>query len=189
MYALLFVGGWAVLCAQPRVPLTVQRQRVIQTNGATIAATSPGSPFEMSGTAGLTVIGPTRTTARDQTYLGFWIPLKVVSTVPEDGGNGDDILAGSRVWAWPNPFSDVIQINIDYQNIDEASIEVYSIRGDLINAMKLLQLRQDGVLFQWNGLAADGTSVASGAYVLRIRLRDRVTQRRYNLSATINRVR
>lgn len=176
--ALALVAFVWLLCqtiaAQPnRVRLVSPVQRCLQTNGAALGAKSASVPFELFGSAGLTVIGPLVGPGRDAAHLGFWVPLTIVASVPRNDHPYQDAVAGTPIWAWPNPFANNIQISVEESDVVEASIDVCTVDGIVIGAMRLLQLRSDGCLFQWNGRTLEGNDVSSGSYIARIRLRMR----------------
>lgn len=143
----------------------------------------------MFGTVGLTVIGATKGANRDVGYLGFWIPLKIVASVPRNNIGSNDVVAGQRVWVWPNPFTDIIQVSILHSDVAEASIKLFTLNGEAVGAMQMLQSRTDGLLFQWDGRSFNGNAVAAGTYAARVHLRERGNKDYIEYSTFITRMR
>ena len=163
------------------VPLTMPRQRVVQSCGAALVTTNPTTPFSLSTIVGLTSAGTYRS-LNHRLMLGFWIPVEVVTSV----GSGSDVVTGARVWTWPNPFRDNLHIEVTHPFIEFAHADIYNNRGSLIRSVTPNQLRPDAALFLWNGLDAGGTPVANGLYTVRVSVQQFSSTTREHFSATIS---
>lgn len=146
-------------------PLTMPRQRVVQSCGAALVTKESSSPFSLSTIVGLNSIGTLRKNSH-KVMMGFWIPFKIITSSPDD-----DVVAGARAWAWPNPFRDNVSIDVFIPMVQHAHADIFDVHGTLVHSIVGRELRSDGVLFSWNGLDAKGTPVANGLYTVRVLVR------------------
>lgn len=176
----------SVLCtndawAQPRhAPLTMPRQRIIQSCGAVIRAKNSATAFSLSTIVGLTSLGRVQA-GSSRTLLGFWMPYKLITDVEE----ASDVVAGPRIWSWPNPFRDNVSIEVLVPYIESAHADIYNIHGSFVGSVRTSTINPDGALLIWNGLDSSGDPVANGLYTLRITIRQFTRQTSSVLSATI----
>lgn len=182
---ILVLGAICTLHGQPRPRVTIQRQRVVQSCGATLDATAVSGPHLLNSIVGLTSIG--RTSSRDQAkkYLGFWVPIPVILGA-EDGG--DNVVTGARIAAWPNPFRELITIDLQCDHPTGATADVYSSIGKHLSAVPISGLRTDGITFTWNGTSSDGQACAAGSYTIRILVHDPLYRGRLLYSTTVSKV-
>lgn len=176
------------LVAQPsKYPmLTIHRQRIVQSCGAVLDTTSSSEGFLLSSIVGLTSIGTTTSAVRVKTYLGFWVPIPVILSADDSATN---VVAGARIWSWPNPFRD--QVSIDVQVPDRSVVEanIYTSIGKHVATLAVASRRSDGVTFTWDGTASDPTTGASGTYLVRVFVQEPLLQRRIVYSSSLTRVR
>ncbi len=78
----------------------------------------------------------------------------------------DDIIANGGLQVYPNPVSDILNINYILNDSTESTVLIYDITGRLIyNASN--QLNQAGTYsYKWNRLDNNGQRVVSGVYFL-----------------------
>ncbi|MFN5378690.1 MAG: FlgD immunoglobulin-like domain containing protein [Ignavibacteria bacterium] len=162
-------------------PLTMPRQRVVQSCGAALVTRNPTTPFSLSTIVGLNAIGTFRS-VNHRLMLGFWIPIEVVTSV----GPESDVVAGARVWTWPNPFRDNLHIEVTHPLIEFAHADIYNNRGSIVNSVTPTQMRADGALFTWDGLDAEDNPVANGIYTVRVVVQQFYSSSREHFSATIS---
>lgn len=165
--------------------MTIQRQRVVQSCGATLDASAVTGPHLLGSIVGLTSIGRTSTRDHAKKYLGFWVPIPVILGA-EDTDN--TIVPGARVAAWPNPFRDLISIDLQCDHPNGATADVYSSIGKHIGAIPVSALRTDGITFTWNGTSTDGQICAAGSYTIRILVHDPLYRRKLLYSTTVSKV-
>lgn len=156
------------ITAQPNhPPLTILRQRVVGSRGATLVATNPATPYSLSGIVGLSAIGFIKA-ERSSSVLGFWVPRDLItSTEPQE-----DVTAGSRSWVWPNPFAGELHISIDLPHATSAHAHVFDMLGNHLAELLWDNDRSQGIQFTWNGIDKNGNPIASGAYLVRVRIRE-----------------
>ena len=162
-------------------PLTMPRQRVVQSCGAALVTKNPTTPFSLSTIVGLNAIGTYRS-ANHRLMLGFWVPIEIVTSV----GPESDVVAGARVWTWPNPFRDNLHIEVTHPLIEFAHADIYNNRGSLVKSVTPVHVRSEGALFSWDGLDAEGNPVANGIYTVRVAVQQFYSSRRQHFSATIS---
>lgn len=160
-------------------PLTMPRQRVIQSCGAALVAKEPSTPFSLSSIVGLNSIGVVRQNSH-KVMLGFWVPIKVITSTPEE-----DVVAGARAWAWPNPFRDNVSIEVYVPMIQHAHADIFDLNGTLVHTIVGSEIRSDGIVFTWNGLDSRGSPVANGLYTVRVQLRQFVRDHSILFSTTV----
>lgn len=165
----LGLGVWmpCVMKAQTNhVPLTIQRQRVIQSCGAALVTKHPSTRFSLSTIVGLPTVGTT-SSERHQAHLGFWVPLSVVTLIDDNV----DIVTGARPHVWPNPFTNQLTIDIRQQHIERLRASVYDMRGKHVATLSNSESDTDGARLYWDGIDMNGNSVPTGTYVLRVFLK------------------
>lgn len=145
-------------CNQPTLSVTstastlcVGQSCTLTANGATSYTWNPGA---MTGSA--VVVSPTVTTTYTLSGTYYACTSSTVSTqnVSMCSGIKDLLNDKAVVRAYPNPFSDVITVEVDY---DVKSIEVYDMNGRLL--LKEKTYNQDKALINTEQLS-------SGVYVL-----------------------
>ncbi|MEY3387077.1 MAG: hypothetical protein RIR53_1888 [Bacteroidota bacterium] len=166
--------------------LTVHRQRVVQSCGAALDANSANDDFLMSGIVGLTSIGTISSPPKARAYLGFWVPIPVILNADE---TPIEVVAGARIWSWPNPFREYITIDVRTPAGTAAEASIYNGVGKHVSALEVSSRHADGVTFTWDGSTDEGFTSASGTYVVRVFVREPLHQRRIAYSSTITRVR
>lgn len=146
-------------------PLTMPRQRVIQSCGAALVTQERSTPFSLSTVVGLNSVGTIRQN-KHALMLGFWMPIKVITSTPEE-----EVVAGARAWAWPNPFRDHVSIDVYVPMVQFAHADIFDVHGTFVHSITGKEIRSNGILFTWNGLDARGSPVANGLYTVRVQVR------------------
>ena len=65
---------------------------------------------------------------------------------------------------YPNPFNPTTYIPIEMKNSENIIIEIFDVRGNVVNTIFSGFLDRGTHKFQWNGIGADGKEVGSGVY-------------------------
>lgn len=166
-------------------------------------ALGSGDTLFMYSTLGLTAIdlSQTRTIAdapfsgREATsdtlvdlyrYLGFWFRMDVISSVPDDG---NPVTPGPTVYAWPNPFRDVVRLRVPRGVFESIEAYAFSLDGRDLGKLTVESEDDQAYVFFWNGTSPDGSDVASGTYVVRLLGMLPGSSQRVGYSAKIMRVR
>lgn len=184
----LLLGAIALgtMHGQPHPRLTIQRQRVVQSCGAVLDAADAGGSFLLSGIVGLTAIGATRSPIQSQALLGFWVPIPIILSTPNDF---TPVVAGDRTWTWPNPFRENVHIEVQLLGSTTAEADIFDNIGQHVASVPMEALHDDVATFTWNGLIKSGSPSATGTYTVRINVTEPLRQRRLMYSTTITRIR
>lgn len=183
------VCALAVIClpctyqvlAQPRhAPLTMPRQRIVQSCGSALVTTHSTSPYSLSTIVGLSSIGRLQSSS-SRMMLGLWVPISVITDVDSKG----DVVSGARVWSWPNPFRENVSIELMVPFIESAHADIYNNHGSHVSMIRASAINTDGATLSWNGLDANGDPVANGVYTVRLIIRQFTKHASTILSATI----
>lgn len=150
-------------------PLTILRKRVVGSRGATLVATNPATPYSLSGIVGLTTVGFLKAD-RSSSVLGFWVPRSLITSAEPR----EDVTAGSRSWVWPNPFVGELHINIDLPSAANARAHVYDMLGSHVAELFWEQHSVPGIHFTWNAIDKRGNAVPSGAYLVRVLIKQNI---------------
>lgn len=91
--------------------------------------------------------------------------------------NIPDPALDSLATAYPNPFSDFVEITVNAKaskkSSERVSIEIYNIRGQLVRLFEAGASPSSGPLkIRWDGTDTQGSGVASGMYILMVRVGD-----------------
>jgi hypothetical protein len=81
--------------------------------------------------------------------------------------------------AYPNPFSDVVNIPIVLsKSSSNVTLEIYSMFGSQVYTRTMDNLKTGGNIITWDGKNMDGLTLGNGAYVIYIKTADEnVTQK------------
>jgi hypothetical protein len=71
------------------------------------------------------------------------------------------------VKCYPNPFSDVINIEISLSKTENLNVEIYDMHSKLVKQL-FNGVAQNTVVLQWNGQNSFGNKVAPGVYICRV---------------------
>lgn len=71
--------------------------------------------------------------------------------------------------AWPNPFNPALEIRFRLHDTAQVRVDVFDVRGALVRTLLEAELAADLHVLRWDGRDAQGTAVASGSYVIRVR--------------------
>ncbi len=82
---------------------------------------------------------------------------------------------------WPNPFNPRVEIAFTLERAEAVEITVYDVRGRQITTLLSEGKAAGRHSVIWEGKDSRGSSVASGAYFVRLRAGDLVTQKRVAL--------
>lgn len=165
---------------QRHTPLTMPRQRIVQSYGAALVTKHATTPFSLSTVVGLTSIGRIQS-GTSRILLGFWMPFSVITDIDE----GADVVTGARIWSWPNPFRDNVGIEVAIPYIETIHADIYNNHGSRIGVVVPARVDPDGAFLTWNGIDLNGNPVANGLYTVRLTIRQFVKRSTTILSATI----
>lgn len=161
--------GWkscVALAQTNHPPLTIQRQRVIQSCGAALITKHPSTRFSLSGIIGLASLGVVKA-ERHSALLGFWVPLSIITSTNSEF----EVVTGERPRVWPNPFTDRLTIDIREQHIERIRASIYDLRGKHLRTLSSDESTPAGVRLAWDGIDLNGNPVPTGTYVLRVFLK------------------
>ena len=170
--------------AQTNPRLTIKRQRVVQSCGAVLDAEHLPGAYQLSSIVGLSTLGTVRASLQSKMLFGFWVPLPVILSSER---KPPDVVAGDRIWTWPNPFREDVQIEVQLLGSKAVEADIFDIVGQHIVTLPVLSLRDDVAAFRWNGASSSGALCASGVYTIRIHLTEPVRQRKILCTSTITR--
>lgn len=119
-------------------------------------------------------------------YLGFWLRMDVLSSVPDPD---NPVVTGPAILAWPNPFTDVIRLRIARGQFEDIEAYAYSLDGRLLARLPQESADDDGWIYTWDGKGPDGLDVASGTYLVRLLGRLSGSSQRIGFTAKIMRYR
>ena len=80
----------------------------------------------------------------------------------------EDIVPVQQLAAWPNPFNPDVTVSYSLAQPGQVSVQVYDIRGRLVNTLYSGAQEAGEHTLQWNGQSSTGTAVGSGVYLLRV---------------------
>lgn len=74
--------------------------------------------------------------------------------------------------AFPNPFSNSVNIgfSIPNYNMNEVSVRIYDIRGELVNELWKGELSSGNYIFKWDGSDMTGKAMPNGSYTVSINI-------------------
>jgi hypothetical protein len=100
-------------------------------------------------------------------------PSNVV-TVNVGVSNDDNVLPVQiGIDVYPNPFSRSASFNVSSKAADDVSVEVYNLKGQLVNSFNSRTNDSGKSEIIWNGLDSKGNSVNSGIYLYRAKLNNK----------------
>jgi hypothetical protein len=88
-------------------------------------------------------------------------PSNFPSGIEENDFNKD-------VNAWPNPFSDQINISFPNPNHEPVTFQIFDKMGKMVNAFNIPDSGSENVSFIWDGRNASGNKSVPGVYLLRV---------------------
>jgi hypothetical protein len=80
----------------------------------------------------------------------------------------------AEVSVYPNPFREVVQIEVDLPAADYVELEIVSLEGKYIRRFAGEPVDAGQLRFQWDGTDGSGRQVANGMYVYRLRIGQRI---------------
>ncbi|MFM8770406.1 MAG: hypothetical protein ACKOE4_00070 [Candidatus Kapaibacterium sp.] len=119
-------------------------------------------------------------------YLGFWLRIDVILSVPDDG---NPVTPGPTVYAWPNPFRDVVRLRVPRGVFESIEAYAFALDGRDLGKLSVESEDDDAYVFVWNGTDPSGNDVASGTYIVRLLGQLPGSSQRVGYSAKIMRVR
>jgi len=70
--------------------------------------------------------------------------------------------------AYPNPFNPLVNLGFKLENSTELELNIYDVRGSLIQTITQGFYNSGNYTFQWDGMSTQGEFVSSGVYLLRL---------------------
>lgn len=123
------------------------------------ATTTSGGAITLMGTVGQTAIGTVEggtTTA----YLGFWVPLSSVSSVPTPG----DVTSTSTLKNFPNPFNTTTTLYYEVPERSMVRVRIFDLSGQLVKELVDGVQESGSKEITWDGTDERGMEAASGTY-------------------------
>ncbi len=102
-------------------------------------------------------------------------PSNVVTVIVENGtvGNDENVATiGNTLSISPNPFSQVSNLTFSLKQNDDVKVEIYNVKGQLVNTLVNSTLNQGDHKITWNGTDARNNSVPNGIYFYRVTASD-----------------
>ncbi len=87
-------------------------------------------------------------------------------------------LPGMLVSAYPNPFSDQMNIRFELSEAKSSQASIYNARGQLVRNLGASELRAGTQIMNWDGRDDSGRGCANGIYFLRLELGQEVYQKK-----------
>ena len=106
---------------------------------------------------------------RDQKHI--WVGL-----------NDIEAKKGFSIIGYPNPFSEILTINVSVDDKNEIpQIKIYNSKSQLINILVPIISSTNEYKYHWSGLNMDGDQVNSGIYVIACSVGNKMTARKVAL--------
>ncbi|MDP8315134.1 MAG: T9SS type A sorting domain-containing protein [Candidatus Celaenobacter antarcticus] len=71
-------------------------------------------------------------------------------------------------WTYPNPFTGSVTIHYSIKNYEQACVEIYNLKGQLVKKITSDPTTNSNGSITWNGLDDHGQSVPAGIYLYRV---------------------
>jgi hypothetical protein len=163
-------------------------------NNFTVASIAPMAGYTRSGdTWTWTDMGPAPTSVDFTLQAGpsgeALYFLEVTDACADPGPNTTDFdppfdlgvspdLAFTLEGSYPNPTGGAATVSFSLNETDHAQLSVYDVMGRKVATLVDAPVPAGEHTVRWNGRAADGSTVASGVYLLRLQAGERVATRR-----------
>jgi hypothetical protein len=163
-------------------------------NNFTVASIAPMAGYTRSGdTWTWTDMGPAPTSVDFTLQAGpsgeALYFLEVTDACADPGPNTTDFdppfdlgvspdLAFTLEGSYPNPTGGAATVSFSLNETDHAQLSVYDVMGRKVATLVDRAVEAGEHEVRWNGRAADGSTVASGVYLLRLQAGERVATRR-----------
>ncbi len=102
-------------------------------------------------------------------------PSNTITVVIEDGlvGNNENVATlNNTLSVSPNPFSESSNLSFSLKSADDVRVDIYNVRGQLVNTLVNSNLSQGEHTIQWNGTDARNNKVSNGIYFYKITASD-----------------
>jgi len=136
--------------------------------------TVAGGIYALSGTIGQSDAGPAMNGGAYEVASGFWTGgLMITSDVEEGDANGGTpagpALAFRASGSAPNPFRERVTMSFELPSRQPVELAIYDPSGRLCRRVQDGELDAGRHSLVWDGLDAEGQSVASGIYFVLLR--------------------
>ena len=74
----------------------------------------------------------------------------------------------SKLIAYPNPFNNNLNIKINSEISETASVKIYNVKGEIVNNYDNIQFLSGTTIFKWSGVNSHGNEIQSGIYFISI---------------------
>ena len=81
--------------------------------------------------------------------------------------NRSEIVFGSQIYVYPNPFNNELTFKIKTNNKDIKSLDIYDIQGKKVRTLDGMQNKQGVTELRWDASDEGGRKVGSGLYIFR----------------------
>jgi hypothetical protein len=71
--------------------------------------------------------------------------------------------------AYPNPFSDMLQLTLQLKQADEISLKIYNLKGQLVRKLTEEKKAAGNHDFSWDGLSDTNSRCAAGIYLVQVK--------------------
>ncbi len=105
-------------------------------------------------------------------------PSLELTISPVSNNNAENVIIPLIITAYPNPFNPTTIIEFDNPTKQKAQINIYNLRGRLVQSIKEIEVVDIKNRARWNGKDLANNDVASGIYFCRVRIADKVAQQK-----------
>ena len=81
--------------------------------------------------------------------------------------NRSEVVFGSQIEVYPNPFNNELTFRIKTNNKDIKSLNIYDIQGKKVRTLNGMQNKQGVTELRWDASDEGGRKVGSGLYIFR----------------------
>ena len=82
--------------------------------------------------------------------------------------NRSEVVFGSQIEVYPNPFNNELTFRIKTNNKDIKSLDIYDIQGKKVRTLNGVQNKQGITELRWDASDEGGRKVGSGLYIFRL---------------------
>jgi hypothetical protein len=97
-------------------------------------------------------------------------------------GNEDNAISINAISNGPNPFSNVTTISFQSKRSENVTVDIYNVKGQLINTLFNSNVAAGTTEVQWNGTDKNGKKCSNGVYFYRITTPNKTVQKKMILT-------
>lgn len=85
----------------------------------------------------------------------------------------------SDLYIFPNPFKNLVNIQVDIHEKNILKLDIYNLNGQLIQNLLQEEISEGRYTFHWNGHRANGARVPNGMYICKIQVGKQITTQKF----------